>query len=397
MNYSDFGINLVGTLNMSSNTIIISSEKNWLEGEAVRQLETTAALPGMVRAIGLPDLHAGKGHPIGAVFATKDVIYPYLIGNDIGCGMAFFKTRLKGRKVKVDKLVKKLHGLEFEVPENEASAKLKEHNLDQNLCPMALGTLGGGNHFAEFQKVSSVENHHLLEKVGLEKDQICLLVHSGSRGLGEVILRRYVYQFRASGIDANSIEAKDYLEQHNDALVWARLNRLCIGERLLSMASAEYSLLSDMPHNMLSFERVGDDWVWLHRKGAVPVMNNSNSSFESSSIFVLPGSRGSLTYLVKFIGNDETYCLNSLAHGAGRKWNRGECKGRLKDRFTKEKMSQTKYGSHVICEDKELLYEEAPQAYKNIDHVVESLISAELIEVVATMKPIVTYKKRKIR
>ena len=87
--------------------------------------------------------------------------------------------------------------------------------------------------------------------------------------------------------------------------------------------------------------------------------------------------------------------LWSLPHGEGRKWNRGSCKEKLRDRFPAKSLIQTTIGSYVICVDKDLLYEEAPQAYKNIDAVITDLVGADLIEVVATLKPILTYKMRK--
>ena len=92
--------------------VIIASESSWIEGEAIRQLETTAQLPGMERAAGLPDLHPGKGIPIGAAFLSKGIIYPHLVGNDIGCGMGLWQTDIEAAKFKLDKSVKKLTGFE---------------------------------------------------------------------------------------------------------------------------------------------------------------------------------------------------------------------------------------------------------------------------------------------
>ena len=85
----------------------------------------------------------------------------------------------------------------------------------------------------------------------------------------------------------------------------------------------------------------------------------------------------------------------SIAHGAGRKWSRSESRGRLERRFSAKDLIRTELGSHVICEDKELLYEEAPQAYKNISIVIDDLVQEGLVDVVATLKPVVTYKVRR--
>src|ERR1700729_389081 len=92
-------------------TLVIASQKNWIEGSALEQLKKTAQLPGMRKAIGMPDLHPGKDAPIGAVFAG-DLVYPHLVGNDIGCGMALWQTELRNAKIKLDKWVRRLTGLE---------------------------------------------------------------------------------------------------------------------------------------------------------------------------------------------------------------------------------------------------------------------------------------------
>jgi len=94
------------------NVNIIATAKSWIEGEAIRQLENTARLPGMVNITGLPDLHPGRGTPIGAVFESKDMIYPHLVGNDIGCGMMFMQADIKLQKFKLDKVVRKIPDLQ---------------------------------------------------------------------------------------------------------------------------------------------------------------------------------------------------------------------------------------------------------------------------------------------
>jgi release factor H-coupled RctB family protein len=127
--------------------------------------------------------------------------------------------------------------------------------------------------------------------------------------------------------------------------------------------------------------------VWLHRKGAVA----SDGGF-----VVIPGSRGSLTYLVKPIGNGESHAW-SLAHGAGRKWARSETRLRMRERFRVPQLVQTPLGGRVICEQRELLYEEAPAAYKNIEAVIQDLVDAGLVSVIATFRPLLTYKTRKVR
>ena len=135
---------------------VIASAESWIEGEAVRQLERTAALPGVKLAVGLPDLHAGKGHPIGAVFGVEGRVYPFLVGSDIGCGMALFSTDLPARKPKRDRWTTKLRGLDGPW-DGDMEDFLREHGLESGPFDGSLGTIGGGNHFVELQSIESVE------------------------------------------------------------------------------------------------------------------------------------------------------------------------------------------------------------------------------------------------
>jgi release factor H-coupled RctB family protein len=112
-------------------------------------------------------------------------------------------------------------------------------------------------------------------------------------------------------------------------------------------------------------------------------------------MIVIPGSRGDLTYIVqpRLAGADRA--LHSLAHGAGRKWSRSEARARLSDRYRIADLERTKLGSRVICEDKDLIFEEAPQAYKDIHRVIADLAEAGLIDIIASLRPLITYKTRR--
>ena len=169
---------------------LFASAQSWIEGEAVRQLYATAKLDGVRLAVGFPDLHPGKGSPVGAAFVTEGVIYPHLIGGDIGCGMALFKTDLVRRDAKLDRWAKLQFNLEH--PWNEfINDFLAEQDLESTEFDAALGTIGGGNHFAELQTVEKVLDVAAFKNLGLGKQQLVVLVHSGSRGLALPILRRY--------------------------------------------------------------------------------------------------------------------------------------------------------------------------------------------------------------
>lgn len=362
---------------------IIRSKNSWIEGDAVRQLQQVAALDGIERSVGLPDMHPGKCSPVGAAFLSKGIIYPTLIGNDVGCGIGLFSTTIKRNKIKRDKWIRKLNG--FDQPYDGDLDKWRlSFGFDDSPDDIALGTIGGGNHFAELQSIDKVFDDAILDTVGLDKNRLVILVHSGSRSIGDALFRNHAVKHGAKGLDADSTEAQHYLAAHDRALKWAACNRALISHRFAACIGAESAPVIDVCHNSIMRKLHENGPLWLHRKGA---------AWSETGLVVVPGSRGSLSYLVKTKGDQEDN-LWSLPHGAGRKWSRGSCKERLRDRFPAKSLIQTAVGSYVICEDKDLLYEEAPQAYKNIDAVIEDLIRADLIEVVATMKPLITYKVR---
>ena len=151
---------------------------------------------------------------------TEGFIYPYVIGGDIGCGMGLFQTDLVQRDIQLSRWAELRFALEHpwegNVQEVLATSELESTELDQ-----ALGTLGGGNHFAELQMVDEVLDARAFKLFGLGKQQLVVLVHSGSRGLGESVLRDYVAEPQASGADAESFAA-GFLQGHDLAVGWAR-------------------------------------------------------------------------------------------------------------------------------------------------------------------------------
>ena len=138
---------------------LVKSSETWIEGEAVRQLEATARLAGMRLCVGMPDLHPGKGHPIGAAMVARGVVYPHLVGGDIGCGMGLWQTDLKQKKIKRDKWAERLHGLETPW-DGDTVAWLGELGIEAAEHDQALGTIGGGNHFAEVGEATRVLDRH---------------------------------------------------------------------------------------------------------------------------------------------------------------------------------------------------------------------------------------------
>lgn len=362
---------------------LIRSPMSWIEGEALRQLEQTARLPGMRDAVGLPDLHPGQGYPIGAAFLSE-LVYPALVGNDIGCGMALWQTDQAARKFKASRAAERLQGLEAPW-EGDLAPWRGDFDLEPTPFDASLGTIGGGNHFAEFQCLEQVTQPEALDRLGLDPDQLYLLVHSGSRGLGEALLRDVVDTHGHQGLDPQGAAASDYLRQHTHALRWADANRALIARRLLDALGLDGQCQLQVSHNLVEPCAWQGETLWLHRKGAAPADRGP---------VVIPGSRGTLSYLVQ-PAPDTDASLRSLAHGAGRKWKRGEARGRLGARLRPEDLLTTALGGQVICEDKELLYDEAPENYKGIDRVVADLDEAGLISLIATLRPVLTYKVRR--
>ena len=379
---------------------LIASKRNWIEGDAIEQLKHVSRLEGICQVVGLPDLHPGRGYPIGAACFSETMIYPALVGNDIGCGMSLYETSIEARKVKQDKWEKSLRtkGFVNQVEWSEQGREIIEQRFRKSLTEsqhsemislinpfdQSLGTIGGGNHFAEFQRVSKIHDAMKFEALGCSSKAVFLLVHSGSRGFGEAILRQHVDRFGHKGLSSDSEEANAYMLKHDSALRWAEVNRDLIAARMCDALRLERKSLLDVNHNLVSSDSMGDQAGWLHRKGVTPA---------DQGVVIIPGSRGSASYLVRPIESDIS--LNSLAHGAGRKWIRSECEGRLRSRYKLSELTRTTLGSRVLCDDKALIYEEAPEAYKAIDIVVSDLVDAGLVEVIAELEPIMTYKTTK--
>ncbi len=361
---------------------LFASPNSWIEGSAVTQLEKTASLPGMRLAAGLPDLHPGKVAPIGGAFVSDGWIYPTLVGNDIGCGIALYRTGLDGRKPKREAWANKLRHLDRPWS-GDAARFLADRGIAKTGFEDALGTIGGGNHFAELQAVEAIVDAARCEELGITPDSAYLCVHSGSRGLGEAILRMHTDRYGAAGLPTGSWD--HYLMRHDDAIRWAEANRELIADRIFEQLDTRGTRITSICHNWVERREVEGRDSWIHRKGAAP---------STQGPVLVPGSRGAFSYLMMPLPG-AARAAYSLAHGAGRKWSRTECRGKLEGRFTVKDLQRTQLGSHVICEDRELLYEEAPQAYKNITSVIEDLIRHGLAQPIAILRPLVTYKVRR--
>jgi release factor H-coupled RctB family protein len=419
------------------------------EDNALTQLKNTAELQGVVAAIGMPDLHAGKGIPIGAVvLTTEDCAYPQLVDNDIGCGMSFVETTLvRGRLThnKLSSLAKSIDSIDGPCGSVEDVREMcleptnwGPHELEP-LPPLDdyhysnLGTIGGGNHFAELMEFDEIHDADTIQAHDIDTSKVHLLVHSGSRSLGSYYLRQFCDAAAHEedrpkhghyGVSTRSPLFQTYLENHNVALNFAARNRKLIAERLLQQLTPstnnELDCKIDIFHNFLehiefdsmdameAMANVGpfprtipspSDGVtsekrqvgWIHRKGATPTTK--------SPLLVIPGSRGTHSYLVQ-VNPDLSHASGySLAHGAGRCMPRSKALKLHKSRYPDtQQLLQTDFGGVVICDKQELVYEEAPGSYKDIDTVIRCLsedVTSDgrgLVRVLATLRPLLTYK-----
>ncbi|MFR9776367.1 RNA ligase RtcB family protein [Micromonospora sp. MS34] len=353
---------------------VFASPTSWIESAAVAQCHQVAALDGMIHVAGMPDLHPGKGAPIGAAMAST-VLYPFLVGSDIGCGIAVFPIAL--RRPVPERLATRFPDLDRALdPEQDAddpawaalTGDVPAGHVD------GLGTVGRGNHFVELARIGTVLDPEHANRLGLDGGDLVLIVHSGSRGLGERILRAHTEVHGAGP----SPDPAAYLARHDDAVRWGSLNRRLLAARVAHALGAEPTEpIVDQCHNLVEVR----DGRYLHRKGAAPGDGRD---------VLIAGTRGTPSYLVAAHAGPEAN--HSVAHGAGRKMSRADALRRGRAKHTVEELRRTRAGSLVVCGDRQLLFEEAPSAYKRIEQVIADLVDHDLATPVATTVPVVTYK-----
>lgn len=356
---------------------VFAGPTSWIESDAVAQCHQVAALDGMLHVAGMPDLHPGKGAPIGAAM-TSTVLYPLLVGSDIGCGIAVFPISLK--RVVPERLAARFPDLD--VPLDPGDGDPAWAAVFGGDGPGAvpgghtegLGTVGRGNHFVELARVGTVLDAAHAARLGLAGGDLVLVVHSGSRGFGERILRAHT-EVHGAGPAADPAA---YLAAHDDAVRWGSLNRRLLAARVaLALGAQPTEPVVDQCHNLVEVR----DGVYLHRKGAAPGDGRD---------VLVAGTRGTPSYLVA--AHAGAQANHSVAHGAGRKMSRADALRRGRAKHTVEELRRTPVGSLVVCGDRQLLFEEAPTAYKRIEQVIGDLVEHRLATPVATTVPLVTYK-----
>ncbi len=370
----------MGTLLLADGAVAVRhfhTSASWIEGVAIDQAAGLAALGGVTALATMPDLHPGKYGPVGTAMLA-DRLHPRIVGSDIGCGMAFFRLDLERRKLRLDRVAERLTRLERPLGADEAAARREAFGLAPSAHDGALGSIGGGNHFCELQGVDAILDAEAAAAAGIVADGVHLLVHSGSRGLGAEVFRQAA-DGGAAGLDPDGADGAVYLAGHDHALAFAALNRLIVAERAAEALRAEMTALLDRPHNFAERTAAGI----LHRKGAAPA---------DRGLVPIPGSRASPSYLVAPTLADPG-ALASLAHGAGRRFDRSSMAGRVGRRKSDlDRLVRNPYGGHVVCTDRVLLVEEAPEAYKSAEAVVADLVHFGLVRPVARLVPLVTFK-----
>lgn len=370
--------------NESKNEVLIKviAINSYIQDNAINQLESMRSLKGATHIFGMPDLHVGGGVPIGSVTITDGIIHPALIGDDIGCGMSLFKVDIKSnmstKQIKsMSNLLNLENGEDVVGTFDKSSLDKYKKKLPLDFLTKSIGTIGRGNHFAELQIVEKIYNQELANQYSIDQNWMYLTVHSGSRGFGDAILNAHHNEV---------IGIEEYKELHQIALSWATYNRDTIARRFCyQIGSNQMEKIAEIFHNF--YEEC--DGQIIHRKGSAPC--------EMGNLIVIPGSRGALTYVVCPLKSDISHGY-SVSHGAGRKVSRAKAVDIMNNSDDKDKnikLNSNEFGDNVvICENKDLFCEEAPFAYKDIHTVIEDLVELGLVEIVMSLRPVITYKYR---
>ncbi|PHV47428.1 RNA-splicing ligase RtcB [Janthinobacterium sp. BJB301] len=381
-----------------------------IDAQALRQLHNIASLPIVhPHVAAMPDVHAGIGATVGSVIPTRGAIIPSAVGVDIGCGMNAVRTTLTASDLP-DNLARLRSAIEAEVPvgfEQHEWSRVQGSRQARAVRPLGdrlahiverhrgiakmlrqfertwicqAGTLGGGNHFIE---------------ICLDEEQrVWIMLHSGSRGIGNVIGRYFIaaaqkdmrrHQLQLPDADLaylseGSTVFDDYVEAVDWAQDYALLNRSEMMRRVLDALAKHAPRFRldgeaiNCHHNYIARETHGNEDLYVTRKGAI--------SARQGELGIIPGSMGARSFIVRGKGNPESFC--SCSHGAGRSMSRSEAKRR----FNRFDLAEQTAG--IECRKDGGVVDEIPAAYKNIDAVMAH--QSDLVEVVHTLRQVVCIK-----
>ena len=365
------------------------SDPSQVEGEALQQALNLTILPFAYRQVALmPDVHTGYGMPIGGVLATEETIIPYAVGLDIGCGMHaaltpytaedFPRERLKSVMGRIRAAIPQGFDWHPQAQKGEILDRMPLHlplfQQEERRVRKQLGTLGGGNHFIELQKDG--------------ENRLWVMIHSGSRNIGKQTAEYFHKKAKdicrkkradlptseLSFLDVNSQEGQDYLDAMNWCLGFAHQNRSRMMEVVLDILQTSPQEKLDIHHNYAVREKHFGRNVWVHRKGATRASKDERG--------IIPGSMGSPSYIVRGLGNPESFL--SCAHGAGRKMGRREARRKIPVHEVLESMKAR--GVEISTGNLRELPEEAAQAYKDIDQVMDQ--QTDLVEIQIKLTPL---------
>jgi tRNA-splicing ligase RtcB len=374
-----------------------------VEDAALQQTKNIARLPFIApQGVALmPDAHLGKGATVGSVVPTTTAIIPSAVGVDIGCGMVAVRTSLKSDSLP-DSLAKLRTAIEDAVPTGNAGHKDWQEDFERlsvktpncvyedvmksdgtrfyEKAAKQLGSLGSGNHFIEI----------CIDESGY----VWVMVHSGSRGIGNMIGQYYInkakercemYHVPLADKDLAFLPEKDPLfADYVEAVGWAQAyafeNRRVMLDAVLACMRKEMPAFEvtdeaiNCHHNYIAKEHHFGQNLWVTRKGAIRA--------REGDLGIIPGSMGQKSYIVRGKGNSESYC--SCSHGAGRAMSRAEAKRR----FSLVDLAEQTAG--VECRKDADVIDEIPGSYKDLDVVMA--LQKDLVEVVHTLKAVVCIK-----
>lgn len=370
-------------------------QRSWISADRIEQVATQqiynlSKLPDLFRWVAImPDVHPGFGMPIGGVIALKENVIPNAVGVDIGCGVVSIKTNLHLEEFKKNILRDLLTTLLREIPVGEKWRKqaLKSDFMNRKItdpiieteiqhAKQQLGTLGGGNHFIEFQKDPD--------------NSVYISLHSGSRNLGYKVARFYNEMAKKyckmnrldsppglSWLSRGSELGKNYIEAMTFCIDFASENRRLLSESVLNITEKFFPNIKEIErietvHNYSALEEHYGELVMVHRKGAVRAVGK----------VVIPGSMGSASYIGEGLSNPLSY--NSCSHGAGRILGRQQARDKLNFKDVKEDMD--KRNIILITPNKEAVLEEAREAYKDIDEIMN--LQNDLVKKLTRLEPL---------
>jgi tRNA-splicing ligase RtcB (3'-phosphate/5'-hydroxy nucleic acid ligase) len=387
-------------LNISTRAPVMSWAGHELGSDETKMARNVASLPFVFKHVALmPDVHLGKGALVGSVIATRDAIVPAAIGVDIGCGMAAIKTpyttaqlegKLKQIRLDIEAMIPTGFNENKDIEKSVSNWQGWQHFKAlhpgvkglENKAMKQMGSLGGGNHFIE---------------VCLDaQEQVWLMLHSGSRHIGNALAQRHIETAKGlarlageklpdldlSYFVQGTAEFQAYWHDLQWAQNYALYNRRVmmsrfkgIMERYLAGGKPMKSLLEvNCHHNYAEREVHFNEEVYVTRKGAVRAREEDYG--------IIPGSMGAKSFIVKGKGNAHSYC--SCSHGAGRLMSRNKAKNAFS---LDDLIAQT---AGVECRKDAGVLDEIPGAYKPIDQVMAN--QSDLVEVVATLKQVVCVK-----